>query len=143
MPLVGQTYFSRPQPNRCFFRICNRTNSARCQTCIRDSCESTSSRMESLSVGHEEPATHRQMSEKVDLMEGCSLLGAIQTMAMRESDAFALLAPEPNLGKLGRIVETFGLQSIDWTGALRVANQWYNRLVTAMNLPSYSDRKVR
>jgi hypothetical protein len=79
-------------------------------------------------------------SEKVNLMERCSTLDAIQTMAIGENEAVALLEIEPDLGKLGRIVETFGLQSIDWTGALRVANQWYNRLVIAMKLPSYSER---
>ncbi len=79
-------------------------------------------------------------SDEVNRMVRCSTLDAIQTMAIRENEAVALLEVEPELEKLGLIANTFGLQTIDWITAVRVTNEWYNRVVTAMKLPTYSER---
>ncbi len=65
-------------------------------------------------------------SDEVNRMVRCSTLDAIQTMAIRENEAVALLEVEPELEKLGLIANTFGLQTIDW--------------ITAMKLPTYSER---
>ncbi len=83
-----------------------------------------------------------KISDKVNLMERCTILDAIQTMAIQEEQAVELLGVDPDLGAVARVVQALPLQSIEWTGALRVANNWYDRLVTAMNLPLYSDRST-
>ena len=83
-----------------------------------------------------------KISDKVNLMERCTILDAIQTMAIQEEQAVELLGVDPDLGAVARVVQALPLQSIEWTGALRVANSWYDRLVTAMNLPLYSDRST-
>ena len=83
-----------------------------------------------------------KISDKVNLMERCTILDAIQTMAFQEEQAVELLGVDPDLGAVARVVQALPLQSIEWTGALRVANSWYDRLVTAMNLPLYCDRST-
>jgi hypothetical protein len=81
-----------------------------------------------------------RISDKVNLMERCTILDAIQTMAIQEEQAVELLGVDPDLGAVAQVVQALPLQSIEWTGALRVTNGWYDRLVTAMDLPTYSDR---
>ena len=83
-----------------------------------------------------------KISDKVNLMERCTILDAIQTMAIQEEQAVELLGVDPDLGAVARVVQALPLQSIEWTGALQVTNSWYDRLVTAMDLPTYSDRSA-
>ncbi len=82
-----------------------------------------------------------RISDKVNLNERCAYLDSLLVMAWNRRDAVELLEVEDGLGAMGRIVDSLGLNSIDWDVALRRGNTWYDRMVVALELPTYSERR--
>ena len=80
--------------------------------------------------------------DKVNVAERCIYLDALMVMAWKRPEAMELLGVEDGLAAMARIIDVLGLAAIDWDLALRSGNGWYDRMVAALNLPTYAERKA-
>jgi hypothetical protein len=84
----------------------------------------------------------RSISGIVNVSERCTYIDAMLTIASGQSDAMELLAVEPGVGEAGQMFWRVPIRPFDWDEALRTGNAYYDRMVSAMRLPTHTLRRA-
>lgn len=84
----------------------------------------------------------RSICDIVDVSERCTYIDALLTIATGQSDAMELLGVEPQVGKAANMFRRVPIRAFDWNEALKTGNAYYDRMVSAMRLPTHALRRA-
>lgn len=89
----------------------------------------------------------RRLAEIIDQSERLLYLGCVALMAKQGLSKFDVIFRLSSGGQsqpsfIDALVEMVGKTAIDWDHILRKGNQWYDRIVAALNKPSLVQRRV-
>ncbi|MDA9859254.1 hypothetical protein N9D23_14135 [Rubripirellula sp.] len=84
----------------------------------------------------------RSIPDIVNVSERCTYIDALLTIASGQSDAMELLGMEPDVGKAAHMFRSVPIRAFDWNEALKKGNAHYDRMVSAMRLPTHALRRA-
>jgi hypothetical protein len=84
----------------------------------------------------------RSVSDIVNVSERCTYIDAMLTIAWGQPDAMELLAVEPEVGKAAHMFRRVPIRAFDWDETLKTGNAYYDRMVSAMRLPTHALRRA-
>jgi hypothetical protein len=82
------------------------------------------------------------ISDIVNVSERCNYIDAMLVIAFGRPEAMELLGVEPEVGAAAQMFRRVNIRAFDWDEALKTGNAYYDRLVSAMQLPNHAQRRA-
>jgi len=82
----------------------------------------------------------RSIIDIVNVTERCNYIDAMLVIAFDRSDATELLGVQSEVGKAAHMFRRVPIRALDWDEALKTGNAYYDRMVSAMRLPTHALR---
>jgi hypothetical protein len=82
------------------------------------------------------------ISDIVNVAERCNYIDAMLVIAFDRPKAREMLGVESEVGEAAQMFRRVDMREFDWDEALRTGNACYDRLVSAMQLPTHGQRRA-
>ena len=86
--------------------------------------------------------TRSLMADKIDVAERAMFLDCCIHIARGNMHIEEIAGGDADNSFLKKLVEGAVVQSVEWDEVLKTSNRWYDRMVTAVKLPTYREREA-